>query len=145
MEVPKGTPAKQLEVVITSNHVKVAVKGQPPILDADFTNDVVASESTWSLEGRQFLSLNLQKGTNRSWWKSPCVGFEEVDITKIEPETSKLSDLDPEARALVEKMMFDQEQKRRGLPTSDEIQKQEIMKKFMDQHPEMDFSNCKFG
>ena len=145
MEVPKGTPPKMLDIVITSKHLKVAVKGQPPILDADFTNDVVASESSWSLEGRQFLSLNIQKGTNRQWWKSPCVGYEEVDVTKIEPETSKLSDLDPEAQALVNKMWFDQEQKRKGLPTSDEIQKQQVMKKFMEQHPEMDFSNCKFG
>jgi hypothetical protein len=42
-------------------------------------------------------------------------------------------------------MMFDMRQKQQGLPTSDELDKKRKMEEFMKAHPEMDFSQCKFG
>jgi hypothetical protein len=144
--VPAGSKAKQLVVDFKPTHLKVAVKGAPTaLIDAPLNQKVKVSDCYWTLEDESEVHLFLAKSNQMEWWNRLVVGEPPIATRKVQPENSKLEDLDSETRSTVEKMMFDQRQKQMGLPSSDELKKQEMLKKFMDQHPEMDFSNVKMS
>ena len=147
VSVRAGLRSKHLTVSYTRSKLKVGVKGEDLIVDGEMFANIRCDDCTWTIEdsedGRE-IALYLVKDNQMEWWKSVCKGDEEVDTKRIVPENSKLGDLDGDTRQTVEKMMFDQRQKAMGKPTSDEMKKQDVMKKFMSQHPEMDFSQAKF-
>ncbi|KAJ6604599.1 nuclear movement protein nudC [Mycena vulgaris] len=143
--VPKGTRGKDLVVVIQKKKLSVGLKSQDKILEGELCKEVKMEDSTWTLEDNEVVLIHLEKINQQQWWENVLTHHPKIDTRKIEPGNSKLSDLDGETRGMVEKMMFDNQQKQMGKPTSDELKKQEALKRFQAAHPEMDFSQAKFS
>ncbi|PHT39317.1 Protein BOBBER 1 [Capsicum baccatum] len=137
VSVPLGTKSTFLAVDIKNNSIKVGLKNQPPIVEGELLEPVKADECFWSLEDQKQVTILMTKRNGSDWWKSLFKNGPEIDTQKAEPEPSRLSELDLETRSAVEKMMFDQKQKQKGLPTSEEIQNQDQIKKIMEENPEI--------
>ncbi|KAL3494885.1 HSP20-like chaperone [Aspergillus germanicus] len=148
--VPGNIKGRDLDVVLTKTKIKVAIRGQEAFIEGDLAHPIKVDDSSWTLEttshppGKE-VSVHMDKVNQVEWWAHVVTSAPKIDVSKITPENSKLSDLDGETRAMVEKMMYDQRQKEMGGPTSDEQRKMDILKKFQAEHPEMDFSNAKLG
>lgn len=147
ISLPDNTRGRDLSVTIKKKQLSVAIKSQLPIhiVDSPLSKMITCDDSFWTVEDGNKLIITLEKKNQMEWWDCVCDGDPKIDVKKVQPENSKLDDLDGDTRQTVEKMMFDQRQKSMGLPSSDEQRKMEMLEKFKTAHPEMDFSNAKIS
>ncbi|KAI8030307.1 Protein BOBBER 1 [Camellia lanceoleosa] len=94
--VPPGTKSRFIACEIKKNHLKVGLKGHPPIIDGKLFQSVKVEDCIWSLEDQKSISVLLTKQNQMEWWKCRVKGGPELDTQKVEPENNKLSDLDRE-------------------------------------------------
>ena len=53
--------AKDSVIQIEKKHLKVGIKGKPLIIDGDLNKDIKLEESTWVLEDKNCVLINLEK------------------------------------------------------------------------------------
>lgn len=99
-----------MDVKIESKKLKAGLKGQPALIEGELHKKIKKDDTLWSIEtdgSKRTLQITFTKAEGMTWWDSIIEGHPKIDTQKVEPENSKLSDLDGETRATVEKMMFD--------------------------------------
>ncbi|EER16044.1 nuclear distribution protein C, putative [Perkinsus marinus ATCC 50983] len=129
VEVPlrPRTKGKDLCVSIKPSTVDIKYeRDESAVLAGELDMSIVPSESSWLIEDGDKLILSLDKAVH-TWWKCVLRGDDQIDTSKVE-STKALSQLDDSSQGAVRKILFDQNQKAQGKPTSDQIRMQEVMK-----------------
>lgn len=128
--IPEGTTAKDILVIIKAKHFTVHLKKDPkPIIDGDLQERVKVEDSFWSIEDKKYLNVTFEKAYE-AIWKTVIVGDKEID-TKTVDNSKKLEEFDLETQGHLQKVLYEQERKRMGLPTTDEEKQQKLMQEML--------------
>lgn len=113
--------AKELEVKLGATECSVRRRAAPAgeyLLQGTFAKPHRLDDASWYIEDRKTLTIQLTKLKRSEWWMSVFQGHKEISWDQIQPEhPTYVEDLDGDTQALVKKMMFDNQQRQRGLPT----------------------------
>jgi len=143
--VPKNTRANSLSCIIKPQFIEVKFKnGFDPIHGFGDSSGILLQgktpelckpdESVWMVEGdssgtESVVIITLDK-IKRTWWSSIIEGDSTYQIdTNMVDSTCKIDEYDPETQGAIRKIMFDQSQKAKGLPSSEEITTEDILDK----------------
>ena len=110
-------------------HLSIAFKGKEPFIQGELGEKIKVDDSFWSIEDRKYLMLNLQKAYE-AIWKCVIVGDKEIDPKTVD-NSKKIEEFDLETQGHLQKVLYEQERKKRGLPTTEEEEQQKLMEKVM--------------
>mmetsp|Transcript_1182 Transcript_1182/g.2164 ORF Transcript_1182/g.2164 Transcript_1182/m.2164 type:complete len:196 (-) Transcript_1182:43-630(-) len=130
--VPKGTKSRDLLVKIHPKKLFIQLKSQSePLIDGELAEKVKVEDSFWSVEDNQFIIITFEKAYE-AIWKTIIVGDKEIDPKTVD-NSKKIEEFDLETQGHLQKVLYEQERKRNGLPTTEEKENQrkieEIMRK----------------
>lgn len=128
------TKTNQIQVEVGKKSILVAIKKDDgtvdTIIDGELSHEVKWTETSWSLEKGKCITISISKGVNY-WFKALLTDEEEIDLKKITPERP-MSDMASDELAVINKLQFDEKQKRLGLPQSHELKVHDMLKKGWD-------------
>ena len=116
--VPSSTKGKNVDCSIESNHLRVGLRGNTPILDVTIVlhyyvegttfQRIKVDDSVWTLEGEgdnRVIRVELEKNEGDHWWPFVIEGEKEIDVSQINPPPVTVDSLEGSLRTQVEKMM----------------------------------------
>ncbi|XP_044272452.1 nudC domain-containing protein 3 [Tribolium madens] len=126
VKVPESTTAKDVSVKITTDQISVKLKDGTVMLEGELCHKCKHNDAIWSLEKHK-LYIHLDK-SREVWWNCLVKSEPKLDISTLDC-SRPYEELSEEAQAKIEELQWNQERKRLGLPTSDELQMQDILKR----------------
>lgn len=117
--------AKDVKLDITATRLSIKCKGKV-VLEGKLHEKVNTEETMWHLDDNRRIVVSMEK-QRETWWKCVLEGDQEIDTSKVE-STRSMDEYDGETQGAIRKIMFDQNQKVQGKPTSDQIRTADMMK-----------------
>eukprot|EP00917_Polyrhabdina_sp_WS-2016_P013466 GHVP01029584.1.p1 GENE.GHVP01029584.1~~GHVP01029584.1.p1 ORF type:complete len:283 (+),score=58.65 GHVP01029584.1:2162-3010(+) len=126
--LPDSEKFSKSDVLVTlkKQYLKVKIK-EVLLIDTKLPYEINVDQSTWLIEDNKKFCIQMAK-CQEVWWDKLCSDENGLAMKNVE-STKKFENCDDEVKASIRKLMFDQQQKRRGLPTSDEQNLEEILEK----------------
>lgn len=119
--VPEGTPAKMCDVRIKPKRLYVKLKDQEqPIIDGELQEKIKVEDSFWSIEDKKYINITFEKAYE-AIWKAVILGDKEIDPKTVD-NSKRIEEFDLETQGHLQKVLYEQERKRQGLPTTEEEQ-----------------------
>lgn len=127
VKVPPNITTKNLAIEILPSRISVKLKDSgTALLEGEFCNKCKHTDAIWSLD-KSKLEIHLEK-VSEVWWDCLIQGEPKLDLSKIDC-SRPYEELSEEAQAKIQELTWNQERKRLGLPTSEELQMQEKLKR----------------
>ncbi|XP_018307592.1 nudC domain-containing protein 3 isoform X2 [Mycetomoellerius zeteki] len=136
VKIPKHIKASKDTVKVDINSNEIKIDGKPSvsstnskwenIFNGKFSFKIRRDESIWSIEAGKQISIHLEKAMER-WWEALIVDEPKIDLNKIDC-SKHFNDMAPEEQMKVQELMWNQQQKILGKPTSEQIKMEATLK-----------------
>lgn len=145
--IDNDVSGSNIKVTYDSRKLKVVVKGET-IVNGELFAPMNSDSFLWTLDevkGKKVIMITFDKIHKMQWWDSVIKGDDILTLSKVNPDPSKLSDLDPSMRPEIEKMMLENSMKMQNKPFHKDPKTNDMLQNFMKEHPEMDFSKAQIN
>ncbi|XP_063443965.1 nudC domain-containing protein 3-like [Mytilus trossulus] len=120
---------KDIKVCIEKKHIKVSHKDESgqmvELMNGELCWEINKEESIWNLVPTEHILINLDKKQER-WWEAILTTEPKINVQKIDA-SRPMTDLDDESQTKIEEMMFNERQKKLGLPQSHEKKVHDVL------------------
>lgn len=128
VDLPKGSNAKSVSVDMKTKNLKIVVKATgEELINGELFEKIHAEDSFWSIEDGNKLILTLAKASE-CIWKTIILGDKEIDPKTVD-NSKRLDQFDEETQGHLHKVLYEQNRKLNGLPTTEEMEQQKLMEK----------------
>ncbi|KAH8864788.1 NudC domain-containing protein 3 [Schistosoma japonicum] len=121
--------ARCVSVNIERKHIRISIRqnGKETVyFDRDLCWDIHKNDAMWTFHSKENqIHLCLDKIQER-WWEAAFDGEDKINTRKIDC-SRPMHELDDEAQAKIQQLMYDEQRKRQGLLTSEQEKIQNIL------------------